>query len=155
MQRLVPIHSSLLEVLRQYKESRDKMPIQGISAPKSFFFVSTTGKPTHQCSVYNWFNKILKECGIPHLGNKHGPRIHDIRHTCAVHSLIKQIGEGIDIYCALPILSVFLGHKTIKGTEKYVRLTQEMYPEVIKMEQSITSFIFPNNPKIEIYYGND
>jgi len=155
MQRLVPIHPSLLEVLRQYKEFRDKIPIQGISASKGFFFVSTIGKPLHKSSVYSWFKKILKECGIPHLGNYQGPRIHDIRHTCAVHSLIKQVGEAVDIYCALPILSVFLGHKSIKGTEKYVRLTQEMYPEVIKMEQPITSFVFPNNPKIEIDYGND
>lgn len=155
MQRLVPLHPSLLKVLRQYKEARDKIPIKEISAPKRFFFVSTIGNPLHHTSIYNWFKKILKECSIPHLGNKHGPRIHDIRHTCAVHSLIKLVGDGVDIYCALPILSVFLGHKTIAGTESYVRLTQEMYPEIIKMEQSITSFIFPNNPKIEIDYGND
>jgi len=150
MQRLIPLNPSLLEVLRQYKVYRDKIPIQAISAPKRFFFVSTIGKPLHHGSVYNWFRKVLKECGIPYLGIGHGPRIHDIRHTSAVHSLIKQVGEGVDIYCALPILSVFLGHKTLKGTETYVRLTQEMYPEIIKMEQTITSFIFPNNIKIEI-----
>ncbi len=155
MQRLVPIHPSLLEVLQQYKEYRDKMPIQGVSAPNSFLFVSTIGKPLNQSSVYSWFKRVLKECGIPHLGKKQGPHVHSIRHTAAVHSLIKQVGDGVDIYCALPILSVFLGHKTISGTEKYVRLTQEMYPEVIKMERSITSFVFPNNPKIEIDYGND
>lgn len=150
MQRLVPINPSLLEVLRQYKEYRDKIPIQGISAPKNFFFVSTIGKPMHHSSVYNWFRRVLKECGIPHLGKGHGPRIHDFRHSAAIHSLIKLVNDGVDIYCALPMLSIFLGHKTIKGTEKYVRLTQEMYPEILKMEHSITAFIFPNNLKIEI-----
>jgi integrase len=155
MQRLVPIHPSLLEVLRQYKEYRDKMPIQGVSAPSSFLFVSPIGKTFDQSTVYAWFKRILMECEIPHLGKRQGPHVHNIRHTAAVHSLIKQVGDGIDIYCALPILSVFLGHKTITGTEKYVRLTQEMYPEVINMEQSITSFVFPNNPKIEIDYDND
>lgn len=155
MQRLVPLHPSLFEVLIQYKEARDKMPMQGLSAPKGFFFISTIGKPLNRKSVYPWFRKIIEECSIPHIGNNQGPRIHDIRHTCAVHSLIKLVGDGLDIYCALPILSVFLGHKTIIGTERYVRLTQEMYPEIIKMEQSITSFIFPKNPKIEIDYGND
>lgn len=155
MQRLVPLNPSLLDALRQFKKFRDKMPVKGISAPAGFLFVSTIGKPLHHTSIYNWFRKILKECNIPHLGNKHGPRIHDIRHTCAVHSLIKQVGDGVDIYCVLPILSVFLGHKTIKGTESYVRLTQEMYPEIIKMEQSITSSIFPNYSKIKINYDND
>ena len=155
MQRLVPLHPSLLKVLSQYKEARDKIPIKEISAAKSFFFVSTIGNHLHQSSVYNWFKTILKKCGIPHLGQNHGPRVHDIRHTMTVHYLIKLVGDGVDTYCALPILSVFLGHKTLVGTERYVRLTQEMYPEIIKMEQSITSFIFPNNPKIEIDYGKD
>lgn len=155
MERLVPLNPSMLEVLTQYRAYRDKIPIQGISAPKAFFFVSTVGKPLRRGSVYSWFRKILKECGIPFQGNHQGPRIHDIRHTCSVHSLIKMVREDVDIYCALPILSVFLGHKSIKGTETYVRLTQEMYPDVIRMERSITSFVFPSNPKIEIDYGND
>ena len=73
-----------------------------------------------------------------------------------VHSLIKLAGNGIDIYCALPVLSAFLGHRTVKATEKYVRLTQEMYPEVIKMEQPIASFVFSDiNLKIEIDYDNN
>ena len=155
MERLIPLNPSLLEVLKQYRVYRDKIPIHGISAPKAFFFVSTVGKPLHRSSVYSWFRKILKKCGIPFQGNHQGPRIHDIRHTCAVHSLIKMVREDVDIYCALPILSVFLGHKSIKGTETYVRLTQEMYPDVIRMERSITSFVFPSNPKIEIDYDND
>ncbi len=155
MERLIPLNPSLLEVLKQYRVYRDKIPIQGISAPKASFFVSTVGKPLRRGSVYSWFRKILKECGIPFQGNHQGPRIHDIRHTCAVHSLIKMVREDVDIYCALPILSVFLGHKSIKGTETYVRLTQEMYPDVIRMERSITSFVFPSNPKIEIDYDND
>jgi integrase len=155
-QRLIPINTSLLAVLKQYEEYRNKMPLQKVFAPGNYFFISPAGNHLVECTVLSWFKKILKECGIPYLGNRQGPRVHDIRHTCAVHSLIKMVGNGIDIYCALPTLSVFLGHKTIKGTEQYVRLTQEMYPEILKMEQSVSSFVFPKtNLKIEIYYGND
>lgn len=82
------------------------------------------------------------------------PRVHDIRHSFAVHSLEKMVKSGEDIYCALPILSVFLGHKTIAGTEKYVRMTQEIFPEIIKMENHLTSFVFPNKIKIDIDYGS-
>jgi integrase len=153
MERLVSINPSLLEVLCQYRAYRDKIPIKGVSAPKAFFFVSTVGKPLSNGAVYRWFRTVLKECGIPYLGNHQGPRIHDIRHTCAVHSLIKMVRDGVDIYCALPILSIFLGHKSLKGTETYVRLTREMHPDIIGMEQPITSFVFPS--KIEINYGND
>jgi integrase len=153
MERLVPINASLLEVLRQYSTYRGKIPIKSVSAPNAFFFVSTVGKSLSKGAVYRWFKVILKECGIPHLGNYQGPRIHDIRHTCAVHSLIKMVHDKVDIYCALPILSVFLGHKSLKGTETYVRLTREMHPDIIEMEQTITSFIFPT--KIAIKYDND
>jgi len=151
-QRLIPLNSSMLQTLLQYKEVRDSMPLDNTTVPGNPFFISPSGRPLTKSSVYNWFRVILKKCGIPHAGKNHGPRVHDLRHTCAVHSLMNQVKSGADIYCVLPVISVFLGHKTIKGTEKYVRLTQEMYPEIIKMEQSITSFVFPTQPKIAIDY---
>ena len=61
---------------------------------------------------------------------------------------MSQVKDGADIYCVLPVLSIFLGHKTLMGTERYVRLTQEMYPDIIEMEQSVSSFIFPSISKI-------
>jgi integrase len=151
--RLIPVNASLLAVLMQYKEYRGKMPLHGLSAPDSFFFVSPVGKPLSECAVLYWFKRILRNCGI---SNASGIRVHDVRHSAAVHSLIKMVSNGIDIYCALPILSVFLGHRTIESTERYVRLTQEMYPEVLKMEQVFTSFVFPKvNIKIEFDYDNN
>jgi integrase len=146
----------MLSLLQQYEEHRNKMPLAEVLSPDSFFFISPMGKPLAACTVLRWFKKVLKKCRIPYLGDGKGPRIHDLRHTAATHSLIKMVEAGMDIYCALPILSVFLGHKTINGTEQYVRLTQEMYPEILKMEQSVTSFVFPKtNLKIDIDYENN
>lgn len=153
--RVLPICPPLLEVLRQYKTYRDRMPVKGTSNPAGFFFVSTIGNPISMSSVRRWFREILTQCGIPRRSDGQGPRIHDIRHTAAVHSLIKMVKGGTDMYCAMPILSVFLGHKSLKGTETYVRLTSEMYPDILKMESPITSFIFPINPYIQIDHGND
>jgi integrase len=151
-QRWLPLSPSMLQTMLQYKEARDNMPLAHATDPHSSFFISPAGRSLTNGSVYNWFRVILKKCSIPHIGKNHGPRVHDIRHTCAVHSLMKQVKSGADIYCVLPVLSVFLGHKTIRGTEKYVRLTREMYPEIIKMEQSLTSFVFPSQPIIEVDY---
>ena len=39
-------------------------------------------------------------------------------------------GNGTDMYVALPILSTYLGHGTIMATERYRRLTLEMFPEI-------------------------
>lgn len=155
VERLLPICPSLLKVLSQYKTYRDRMPVKEVSNAAAFFFVSTIGKPVGVGSVHHWFRVILKQCGIPRRSDGQGPRIHDLRHAAAVHSLIKMVRTGMDIYCAMPILSVFLGHKSLKGTETYVRLTSEMYPDILKMESSVTSFIFPSNPYIQIDHGNN
>jgi integrase len=154
MQRMVPVNSSLEKVMKQYETYRNRMPIKSLMDKESFFFVSTVGKPLTNGTVYGWFKKILRQCGIPHIGKQQGPRVHDIRHTSAVHSFEKMVKGGVDIYCALPILSTFLGHKTIKGTERYVRMVQEIYPDIIGMENPVTSFVFPQKPEIEIDYGN-
>jgi len=141
-QRLAPLTESMTEVLKEYIVARNKIPIQGINHPNSLLFVSLRGKRCNG-NINYWFQKILKTCNIPFIGNHHGPRIHDLRHTCAVHSLIKMCEEGIDLYCALPLLSTFIGHKSLHATEKYVRLTTEMYPNLINQQQEICSFVFP------------
>ena len=48
-------------------------------------------------------------------------------------SLDQMIKEGKDPYCALPYLSVYLGHTDITNTEIYLRLTMERYDEVINV----------------------
>ena len=82
-------------------------------------------------SAYNRFKEILEKCGISHLGHNQGPRLHDIRHTFAVHSLQHMVESGLDIYTALPILSVLLGHSSIYATENYVRLTIQLFPDIV------------------------
>ena len=144
-QRLAPLTESMSAVLKEYIRERNKIPVKGTDKPDSFLFVSLTGKPCVSGSIYNWFRKILKICNIPHTGNHHGPRVHDIRHTCAVHSLIKMCEEGLDLYCALPLLSAFIGHKSISATEQYVRLTAEMYPQLMNRQKEYCSDVFPVN----------
>jgi len=143
-QRIVPISESLKKVLLQYIDYRDKMQLPDLSSDGYHFLISPNGYPLSICTARQWFLKLLKRCGIPYVGGNHGPRVHDLRHTFASHSLMHQVREGADIYCVLPILATYLGHKTLFGTERYVRLTHEMYPDVVKMEESISSFVFPS-----------
>jgi hypothetical protein len=51
--------------------------------------------------------------------------------------------EGKDIYYSLPILSVYIGHRSIAATDGYVRMTSEMYPELIGKMEGICSYIYP------------
>jgi len=54
-----------------------------------------------------------------------------------------MVNQGIDLYCALPILSTYLGHSSISATQRYVCLTAEVYPELIKRVSQTCAYIFP------------
>jgi site-specific recombinase XerD len=141
-QRLAPINESLEQVLRQYIGYRNRIPAPGVGIPDSHLFVSTTGRPCSRRTVLTYFHRIIKECGISRRSDQRGPMVHEIRHSAAVHSLIKLTNEGVDLYCSLPLLATFMGHKKVLNTETYVRLTQEMYPEVLKLDAEVTDQVY-------------
>lgn len=144
-ERLIPLSDSLAKVLGQYLNYRDRIPVPNISCANGFFFISPNGTYCKSGSVYTWFRKVLSEVGIPHQGDHKGPRLHDLRHTFAVHSMVKMVRSGMDLYYSLPLLSVFLGHKTLGSTEHYVRLTAEVYPDLLKVQEGIGAYVFPKS----------
>ena len=141
--RLIPMSDSIVLLLKQYCGYRDRMLIKRVSTPDSHFFPSFKGTRMKNTTPEKWFRKTLHSAGIPFIGGTHGPRVHDLRHTFAVHTLMNQARAGKDIYSILPLLSVFLGHKHLASTETYVRLTCEMFPEINEQVSAVTSFIFP------------
>ncbi len=142
-ERLVPINDSLRRVFQQYLSYRNRMPINNVGSPSSFFFIKCDGTYCSAQSIYAWFRKLLAECDIPYIGNHHGPRVHDLRHTFAVHSMVQMAKNGQDLYSSLPVISTCLGHKSLHATEQYVRLTGEMYPELIRQCSPISAFVYP------------
>ena len=140
-ERIVPINDGLREVLQQYANYRDKIPVKHVSSPNSFFFIKSDGNYCNAQSIYKWFRRLLAECSIPYVGNHHGPRVHDLRHTFAVHAFVQMAHNGMDLYSSLPIISACLGHKSLSATEKYVRLTSEMYPELVEQCSPINAFV--------------
>lgn len=95
-----------------------------------YIFFSDANERRRGRRIYDIHRMILKRAGIPFLGDGNGPRLHDWRHTFAVRSFKQMIDSGMDMYVALPVLSTYLGHKTIYATERYVRLTMSLYPYI-------------------------
>lgn len=141
-QRLAPVNESLEYVLRQYIYYRNKIPVDGIAHSNSPLFVSTTGKSCSRRTVLTYFHRIIEECGIPRRCDQRGPMVHEIRHSAAVHALVKLTQDGLDIYASLPLLATFMGHKKVRDTENYVRLTQEMYPDLLKMSAEVITQVY-------------
>jgi integrase len=151
-ERIVPVCESLHEVLTEYISYRNEMPVINVTGPKSQFFVKADGTNFQASAVYQHFRKLLKQTGIPYIGNHRGPRVHDLRHTYAVHALIQMGRNGMDLYTGLPILSTCLGHHSLSATEQYVRLTFAIYPELEQQCSPINAFVYP---KICKAYGDD
>ncbi len=57
------------------------------------------------------------------------PRVHDIRHTFAVHRLLAWYRQGADVQKLLPTLSVYMGHKQLVSTQVYLTAIPELLQE--------------------------
>jgi integrase len=78
---------------------------------ENFFFQSRNGRPYSRNTIYFNFRQFLLKAGISHGGKGKGPRIHDFRHTFAVHCLKKWVENNKDLSALLPVLKTYLGHK--------------------------------------------
>ena len=140
-ERIVPISASLTDTCEKYQALK-KTEIRG-KIQCELFFVKDNNTQCRLSSVYRVFREILRLAGISHRGKGLGPRLHDLRHTFACHSLAQMVDSGLDLYHAIPLLSTYLGHRAIESTEKYVRLTAEVYPGLIKDIEKIGDYVFP------------
>ncbi len=126
--RWVPISPELSAVLETYFQTRRRWhrPVTNDSA-----FFATARKPMlEERYVRRNFWKVRKHAGLDQLGpGGFRPRLHDLRHTSAVHRLITWYREGKDIHTLLPYLSTYLGHLDLSGTQRYLTMTPELLEE--------------------------
>lgn len=107
-----------------------------------YIFTGATGKRIDGKTIYNAHRMFLEKAGIPYIGGGEGPRVHDWRHHMAVRAFKQMVDSGLDMYVALPILSAYLGHKTIFATERYVRLTMQVYPYIEEKFRKSVGLVF-------------
>jgi len=121
--RLVPVHASTLDRLRQYQKARDGVhPIQKTPA----FIVSERGQRLPYKTVGGIFSQLRQQLGIKGSATSRRPRIHDLRHRFAVNTLIRWYREGVDVERCLPRLSTYLGHGDIEHTYWYLTAVPEL-----------------------------
>ena len=121
--RYVPMDLNLTERCKKYVQL-----IRNNATAEDFFLPSPDNGPYSHRAVHKSFRQCLFNANIPYNGK--GPRIHDLRHTFAVTCLKNWVIAGNDIDSMLPVLSAYLGHKSMSGTQHYLRLTSEMFPQI-------------------------
>jgi len=128
--RSIPMASSLSFQCEEYMRLT-KMPSNNDG--DSFLRNPLRNKSYSDSRIYCWFRNLLAQAGIPHQGKSNGPRVHDIRHTFAVHRMNSWVLEGKDMRAMMPILSAYMGHCDLRGTQIYLRLTSDMFPNISKI----------------------
>lgn len=124
--RWVPLQKSTSQILNRYIERRLQ---SGPRMPESPLFINLRNHTLQHCTVYQTFRQLLEKCDIAH--NKHtGPRIHDLRHTFAVHRLLAWYQDEQDVNARLPALATYMGHVSISSTHIYLRPTAELLEQV-------------------------
>jgi len=118
--RLVPLHSSVTAALRDYAAARDRL-CRTRTGP---FFVTRTGHPMTPKGVQRTFRLLTSELGL-RTDTVH-PRVHDMRHSFAVHTLIDWHRDGVDVHAMLPVLSTYLGHVEPANAYWYLSAVPEL-----------------------------
>jgi integrase/recombinase XerD len=124
--RCVPIDPSTQEALEQYQLRRDHLCPH---PPTPAFFVTAYGGRVRRvtaCTLWDNFVKLSCQIGLRKPSDRHGPRLHDLRHTFAVRTLLSWYDQGIDVERHLPRLATYLGHTHVHNTYWYLSATPEL-----------------------------
>lgn len=114
--RWVPLHPSTTQSLNDYAQLRDQI----ISHPVcNRFFLSDEGQPVKRANVLYTLHSICQQFGWKPRGDYVHHRLHDLRHTFIVHSMLRLYQQGIDIDHAVLALSTYVGHAQVSNTYWY------------------------------------
>ena len=90
-------------------------------------FTTRDGRAWHYVRVIAWFQDVRRAAGIlcP-TGEPRPPRLHDLRHTAAVHRVVAWYRTGQDVQLLLPQLATYLGHVDVRSTQRYLQMTPDL-----------------------------
>lgn len=121
--RQVFLHPSSVAALRYYLRRRDQLcPAARVPS----LLVTTRGTRLDATNVQGVFAGLVAAAGITPVPGRRRPRLHDLRHTFAVATLLDWYRDGGDVAARLPLLSTWLGHVDPKSTYWYLQAVPEL-----------------------------
>lgn len=124
--RWVVLSASTAQALEEYL---DRRMLKDPNRPDSPLLLNERCQRLCHPTVHRGFMHLLRECGITWT-RRAGPRIHDLRHSFAVHRLLGWYRDGEDVNARLPALATYMGHVDISSTQVYLQPTAELLGEV-------------------------
>lgn len=120
--RYVPFGPNLKERLKKYFELCNL----NVNKKESFLFTFKGYRSINPCTISMVFHNLIPHMNLIIPQGTSPPRLHDLRHSFAVNTLLKWYQSGIDAGQKLIHLSTFLGHVDPKSTAVYLQITQEL-----------------------------
>jgi site-specific recombinase XerD len=139
--RLIPAPKSVLFELEKYLRMRDSM---NITDKNPNLLIDLNQNPLSAKHIYEVFHQAVKDIGIHETKMKienmtfGSPTPHCLRHSFAVNILNHIRDRGESIWEALPILSIYMGHRRICSTTRYLTVLSAEH------RQDLLDFFFSN-----------
>ncbi|MBA3808433.1 MAG: tyrosine-type recombinase/integrase [Solirubrobacterales bacterium] len=121
--REVLLHPSTVQALLDYAKQRDRLCPH---AKDRSFFITTLGTRLTHPTIHQPFRALLRQTGVQHPSPERNVRIHDLRHSFAVKTLLGWYRDGGDVSARMPLLSTYLGHVDPAATYWYLSAAPEL-----------------------------
>lgn len=144
--RYVPVSRSTTAALGKFLQCRNAAGLS--TEPSAPVFAGPSGRAYAPNSVSVPVLEVARKLGIRGPKGARGPRIHDFRHTFAVHRLAAWYRGKAELHAKLPLLSTYLGHTTLLGTELYLHATAELLEEVNQRFHRHCAIPFPHRKEV-------
>jgi integrase len=122
-QRVLPLHPTTIAALLTYRQTRTTMHATAARGP---MFLGHTGKRLNHNSARAAFRQVANECDLPTSPGCRLPRLHDLRHTFAVNTLIDAHRHEADVDARIAALATYLGHVDPLNTYWYLSASAEL-----------------------------
>jgi integrase len=124
--RILAIRDDLAAELQQYLKHREEVLTANGAEDPMALFIRRDGSALTLHAASDALRRLLRGLGLKPQRGRSGARPYEFRHTFAVHRLTAWAIEGVDVHAKLPLLSAYLGHQNVLGTEVYLKASPEL-----------------------------
>jgi len=125
--RIVPLSDSARRLLEAYLRRRAE--VGRAYSQEDPLLCGPCGRGPCLGSIQSALTMLMRRSGLKPKHGRAGPRVHDIRHTFAVHRILQWYRAGRDVQALLPRLVTYMGHRGIESTQLYLSVTPDVLEE--------------------------
>lgn len=136
--RIIYMSDELRELCMEYDSI-----MESIIPGRQAFFPNKDGNFFNTSMIDYWFHEFWDTLPESRAVTGNPARVHDLRHSYAVHRLNQWVRDGQDINALYPYLSEYMGHSCYADTDYYLSLVEEFYPEMEQRLSTLNDGILP------------